>query len=588
MSLPGVVPTDDAAEERLSEKLQGIARSGEEQRAQAHAIELGLPYVNLRELPITQNVLALMTESQARTFLVLPFHRDGQGIHVASPEPNSTALKEFLVSFSSRQRAELVIHVISASGFTEALERYRRIPEEHEKVEGGVEIRGEEIAAMSESAATFAKLRETFSNISVSDLLTLLIAGAIRGRASDIHVEAESGGIKVRYRIDGVLHDIVELPKDLWQRLISRMKLVAGLKINVDDVPQDGRFTIFYTPPSIEKIDVRISVLPTAFGESIVMRLLMASSVGVKFEDLGITGRSFELLSKEIARPNGMILTTGPTGSGKTTTLYAILTKLNTPENKIITIEDPIEYKLEGVNQSQVETERGYSFANGLKSIVRQDPDIIMVGEIRDLETADIAIQAALTGHLVLSTLHTNSASGTVPRLLSMGAKPFLLAPAINVMIAQRLVRRLCEHCKKETPLDPATLDRVQQILTTIPKGEPETKPVDSEAKLLASVGVERSLASAPPNGSFTSSLHFYTAPGCSACNSIGYHGRIGIYEVMPMSPEIEKLVLSGKTSEYDMQAIAIKEGMVTMVQDGLLKAAAGITSVEEVFRVAE
>lgn len=561
-SLPGVVPTDDASKNLLHEKLDTIARDGQERRTSAHADEVGLPYIDLRGTPIAQNVLALLTKSQAGTFRVIPFQRDDSGIHVATPDPNSTALKEFLTSFGARQRVSVFLYLISELGFVEALERYERLPEEHASIHGGVEISGRDIEAMGESATTFAQLREKLTSISVSDLLTLLIAGAIRGRASDIHIEAEAAGIKVRYRIDGVLHDIVELPKDLWQRLISRIKLVAGLKINVSDIPQDGRFTIFYAPPSTEKIDVRISVLPTAFGESVVMRLLMASSVGVKFEDLGVMGRALTAFSTEIARPNGMILTTGPTGSGKTTTLYAILSELNTSDNKIITIEDPIEYKLEGINQSQIEQDRGYTFANGLRSIVRQDPDIIMVGEIRDLETADISIQAALTGHLVLSTLHTNSASGTVPRLLSMGAKPFLLAPAINVMIAQRLVRRLCEYCKKETALDAATLDRVKKILDELPESERSKLSFDT----------------------FT----FWSAAGCEQCNSIGYKGRIGIYEIMPMSPEIEKLVLSGKTSEYEMQAIAIKEGMVTMVQDGLLKAAAGITSVDEVFRVAE
>ncbi len=556
MPLPAAALSNDDApiEDALKEKLGAIARRGEEERAKARAAELGLPFIALGTLPIAQNVLSLISEEQAQTFRAIPFVRDRDGLHIATPDPLRPEFQEFLRVMEARTHVPMVVHVSSEPSFLQALERYKRLPAIHEETHGGVEIRGEDIAAMESSVATFAALRERMSSISMSELLTVLLAGAVHGRASDIHIETEANGIPVRYRIDGVLHDIVELPRDVWSKFISRIKLVAGLKMNVADVPQDGRFTIFYAPPSTEKIDVRISVLPTAFGESVVMRLLMSSALGVKFEQLGITGRALEMLSREITRPNGMILTTGPTGSGKTTTLYAILQKLNSPENKIITVEDPIEYKLEGVNQSQVEAERGYTFANGLRSIVRQDPDIIMVGEIRDLETADIAIQAALTGHLVLSTLHTNSASGTVPRLLSMGAKPFLLAPAINVMIAQRLVRRLCDHCKKEAVLDAATLERVKEALGTLAPAE----------------------------------LKFSAPTGCEQCNHIGYHGRIGIYEVMSMTPEIEQLVLSGNVSEYAMDALAVKQGMVTMVQDGLLKATEGITSVDEVFRVAE
>jgi type II secretory ATPase GspE/PulE/Tfp pilus assembly ATPase PilB-like protein len=294
------------------------------------------------------------------------------------------------------------------------------------------------------------------------------------------------------------------------------------------------------------------------------MRLLRSSAVGLSFEDLGIRDKSFQQLKREVERPNGMIITTGPTGSGKTTTLYAILKKLNNPETKIITVEDPIEYQLEGINQSQ--TSEKYTFAQGLRSIVRQDPDVVMIGEIRDLETAEIAIQAALTGHLVLSTIHTNDAAGTVPRFMSMGAKPFLLAPALNAMIGQRLVRRVCENCKEEVEPTPEQKERIVKILEDLPDEEKE-------------------------NIKFTpdlANIKFYKGGGCKACQEIGYKGRIGVYEIMIMNEEIEKLVLKGNVSEYDMRDIAKKYGMISMVQDGLLKAIDGITSVEEVFRVAE
>ncbi len=327
------------------------------------------------------------------------------------------------------------------------------------------------------------------------------------------------------------------------------------------DKPQDGRFTIHLKEG---KIDVRVSVLPTAYGESVVIRLLMSNVKSLSYDDLGIRGRALEQLTREIARPNGLIVTTGPTGSGKTTTLYSILMKLNTSDTKIITIEDPVEYQLQGINQSQVDPARGYTFANGLRSIVRQDPDIILVGEIRDIETAEISIQAALTGHLVLSTIHTNSAAGTIPRFLSMGAKAFLLAPAIIAMIGQRLVRRICAHCKVEEALPPELLARVVESLNKIPADAPERKGVD------------------------LANMRFVKGKGCVECHDIGYKGRIGIYEVMVMNKEIEKMILGGQVSEYDMEDIAVKNGMITMLQDGLLKALEGATTPEEVFRVAE
>jgi len=385
----------------------------------------------------------------------------------------------------------------------------------------------------------------------------MIMAASIKSNASDIHVEAGDKYIKTRFRIDGVLHDVAILDKAVWQKIISRFKLLAGVKINISDKPQDGRFTIYLKN---DQLDIRASFLPTAHGESVVMRLLRSNVISLEFEQLGISARAFERLKHEIERPNGMIITTGPTGSGKTTTVYAILRKLNSPETKVITIEDPIEYQLPGINQSQ--TSEKYTFAQGLRSIVRQDPDVIMVGEIRDLETAEIAIQAALTGHLVLSTIHTNDAAGTVPRFLSMGVKPFLLAPSLNAMVGQRLVRKLCAKCKKEIILSEELLKKIREILDKLP--DIEKKDIDFE------------------------NFKFYQSVGCDACQNIGYKGRLGIYEIMTMNANLEKLILSGKISEYDMRNNASKNGMVSMVQDGLLKALQGLTSVDEIFRVAE
>jgi len=294
------------------------------------------------------------------------------------------------------------------------------------------------------------------------------------------------------------------------------------------------------------------------------MRLLKSSSVGLKFEDLGLRGEAFEKLKQEITKPNGMIITTGPTGSGKTTTLYAILNKLNDEETKIITLEDPVEYKLEGINQSQIDHGKEYTFAKGLRSILRQDPDVVMVGEIRDGETAEVAVNAALTGHLVISTIHTNSAAGAIPRFLAMGTQAFLLAPALNAVIGQRLVRKICEHCKVEDVLDHTLLTKAKEALATISEASQEKQEVN------------------------LNKLTFYKGTGCEQCNNIGYKGRIGIYEIMTITQEVEQLVLKNEATEFKLQEIAVKNGMITMVQDGILKALEGITSVEEVFKKAD
>ncbi|MBT7755122.1 MAG: type II/IV secretion system protein, partial [Candidatus Magasanikbacteria bacterium] len=405
----------------------------------------------------------------------------------------------------------------------------------------------------------FQSLKKLIERTSTTDTLTFLLGAALKLEASDMHIEAEDKGIVVRLRLDGILHDAVDLPKEMYKKLVSRIKLVSSLKINVKDKPQDGRFSILL--PEGE-VDVRVSTIPTVYGESIVMRLLKQSREGLSLDSLGLRGDAYEMLMHEITRPNGMIITTGPTGSGKTTSLYAIMQILNKPGVKIITLEDPVEYKMDGINQSQIDHSKGYTFAKGLRSMLRQDPDIAMVGEIRDIETADIAVQSALTGHLILSTVHTNSAAGAIPRFLSMGVKPFLLAPAVNSIIGQRLVRKLCEHCREEKVLDEKEQDRVNKLIEAM-----------SEKDRAEIQGKE---------------MTFYTPKGCDECGDIGYKGRIGIYEIFVMNADIEQLILSGNVSEFDIERVAIKHGMRTMVQDGIRKALEGITSVEEIFRVIE
>jgi type IV pilus assembly protein PilB len=425
-----------------------------------------------------------------------------------------------------------------------------------------VTIESDKLKEYESAIANFQELQQRLESATTTDLVSLILAAALKGGASDIHIEAEEEVIKIRLRVDGILHEAASINKDKWKLIISRIKLLAGMKINITSVPQDGRITIFLTN---EKIEIRVSTLPTAYGESVVMRLLRPKSISLDFEELGVRGLAWERLKTEIERPNGMIVTTGPTGSGKTTTLYAILKKLNTPEVKIITLEDPVEYKLTGINQSQIEHAKNYTFAKGLRSILRQDPDIVMVGEIRDTETAEIATQAALTGHLVISTIHTNNAAGAIPRFLSMGVKPFFLAPALNCVIGQRLVRRLCSDCKAPVVLDAALQAEVIDTLKKIPKSDNVKVDVNK--------------------------LQFYgpseKTKTCKSCNGLGYSGRMGIYEIFTMNKEIEHMILGSNVSEYDMLEIAQKHGMITMTQDGLLKALDGITSVEEVLRVA-
>jgi type II secretory ATPase GspE/PulE/Tfp pilus assembly ATPase PilB-like protein len=353
---------------------------------------------------------------------------------------------------------------------------------------------------------------------------------------------------------------VAELRAELWPRVIARIKLLAHLKINVTAAPQDGHITVFMPD---EKIDIRVSTLPTAFGESVVMRLLRSSSTSINFTDLGLRGRAYERLEAEITKPNGMVVITGPTGSGKTTTLYAAIKQLNTPEIKIITLEDPIEYKIDGVNQSQVDWSKNYTFASGLRSILRQDPDIIMVGEIRDLETAETAVQAALTGHLVLSTIHTNDAAGAIPRFLSMGTKPYLLAPALNVIVAQRLIRKICPQCAAEDKISDDLMAKVKTTIAAIPAASRERPDPDRP-------------------------LTFKRGTGCPACHGLGYKGRLGIFEVLVVDAAAEKLIIGSSVSEYQVRELAEQQGMLTMAQDGVLKALDGITSIEEVFRVAQ
>ncbi len=437
--------------------------------------------------------------------------------------------------------------------------------DEEKKLLGSVSISPkviEEVAKEVKDIAGFKKKIEEYILQNVTELLDVILYGAIILDASDIHIEPQEEEARLRVRLDGILQDVVFFDHAAYHHLLSRLKLLSKLKLNITDKPQDGRFTIGVNELLIE---IRTSSLPAEYGESIVMRILNPKSL-IDLDDLGLREDLYKTFQKEIEKPNGMIIVTGPTGSGKTTTLYAFLKKIQNPEIKIITIEDPIEYHLKGVSQTQVAPEKGYTFADGLRSIVRQDPDVILVGEIRDLETAKIALQAALTGHLVLSTLHTNDAAGTIPRLVDLGTDPSSIASGLKMAVAQRLVRKVCKKCSTLVKPNASELAEIKKGLKTLPKSvkRPEGYP-DFEKIQIAK----------PKEG------------GCAACNFTGYKGRQGLFEAFLVDSEMEKFILTNPPVS-SVRELAIKKGMATMYQSGLIDIAEGKTTFEEVARVVE
>lgn len=566
--------TSEEVEEKLTAKIHEIDAKRKEEAAQREAERMGVDYIALKGFPIAPEALLLIDEDIARKLEVVCFLKTDSEIRLGAINPLGGPVMALLNTLTEDTRSRGAVYKISRQSLDAALELYQTLPRPRTFV-GGVEITEDELKKYQREIVSFRELQEKIKHVSTTDLFTIILASAIQSNASDVHIEAEQDDVKVRFRVDGVLYDAARLDKKMWPKVVNRVKLLAKLKINISDIPQDGRFTIYL---SDQFIDVRVSTVPSAHGESIVMRLLMSSAAGIGLEDMGLVGPAYDILLREINRPNGMIITTGPTGSGKTTTLYAILKQLNKPETKIITLENPIEYRLEGITQSQVQGAEGgekedirtllkspgggkrqFTFASGLRAVLRQDPDIVMVGEIRDTETAEIAIQAALTGHLMLSTLHTNSAAGAIPRFIAMEVKPFLLAPALNLIIGQRLVRRIDVDHKEEYTPTPEQVEKARQVLESIP---PEMR-----------------------DGLDPENMKFYRGIPHRDNHETGFKGRIGIFEMLTMNKDIEALVLSGKVSEYAIQDVAAKEGMLTMQQDGVLKALKGITTIDEALK---
>lgn len=547
----------------VGELLISDGKISEDDLRRTEAYILGIPFVNLKGEKIDFEILSLIPEAIARNHNIVAYRKNGSELEVAMLDTDDLEAIDFV---KKKVGLRILPRLSDTESIKSVLVQYRRsLKAEFDDI---IESEAASIRSISESEgsgggeATEGELKRLAEDLPVVRIVDTLLNHAIIQDASDIHMEPQTEQFLIRYRIDGILRDAMVLPRSAAPAITARIKVLANLKLDEKRLPQDGRFKI--TSPG-QKISFRVSTLPTYFGEKTVMRLLKENEHGFTLEGLGFHGDSLERVHWATRQSTGMILATGPTGSGKTTTLYTILDILNTPEVNISTIEDPIEYQMQRINQTQVKPEIGLTFSNGLRSLVRQDPDIIMVGEIRDGETADLAVNAALTGHLVLSTLHTNSATGAMPRLIDMGVEPFLLVSTLDIVIAQRLVRRLCADKEKHI-LSPAELKTL-------------AKSADMD-KVLATLKEENVVKKTDT----WETIPFYNAKKTAECED-GYSGRISIHEVLKVTPSIKELILKGVSSD-ELELQAKKEGMMTMIEDGIFTAARGITTIEEVMRV--
>lgn len=538
---------------------EGKVSSDEFGKIEAHL--LGIPFVDLKGQKIEPKVLSIIPEPIARKHNIVAYKKSGDVLEVAMLNPNDFEAIEFI---KKAVDLKLAPRLTNSDSMKAALSQYAKslsaefsdlIKKESTKVSAIPEAKeGEETSEKD--------LEELAKDVPIVKIVDSILSHAITQRASDIHIEPFENEVYIRYRIDGILHDAMTLPKNVAPGIAARIKVLSNMRLDEKRLPQDGRFKI---ESQDTKVAFRVSTLPTYYGEKIVMRLLPDAVRGFTLESLGFHGVALEAIHDAMKQTTGMILTTGPTGSGKTTTLYTVLDILNTPEVNISTIEDPIEYQMPRINQTQVKADIGLTFASGLRTLVRQDPDIVMVGEIRDTETVNLAINAALTGHLVLSTLHTNSAAGAVPRMLDMGAEAFLIVSTVKVVIGQRLVRKLCKT-KEEYKLTQSELDNLAKHgdLEKVTKALREEKVIGEKDDL--------------------KSIPFYKPKKTEECPD-GYSGRLGIYEVLPMSRTIKELIIKGETTDV-IEEQAKKEGMISMLEDGIFKAAQGLTTIEEVLRV--
>lgn len=550
-------------EEKQEKGMTDLKEQQEEDLIKVLAEEkYNLPYVNLSDLSIENEALRIISEKDAIDKKIAPFKILGKDVYVAVRSPIENEMAQIK---NKLMENGYVVHFYMASikSLEKVWERYTEISFASESKAGTISIPQEVLKKIMSHVKNINDIKESVTKTlgdnthTTSKILEIAIGGAISINASDIHFEPEEDFVRLRFRLDGVLQEVIQIPHSAHKLINSRIKLLSGLKITSAAIAQDGRFSIFLDQ---DEINMRVSTMPGSYGESIVMRILNPKSIKVKLEDMGIEPSLFEIFMREINKPNGLILLTGPTGSGKTTTLYSFLQKIYSPEIKIITIEDPIEYHLPGITQTQTDDEKGYTFLNGLRAALRQDPDVIMVGEIRDSETAKIAVESALTGHLVFSTLHTNNAAGVIPRLIDLEINPKILVSALSLSIAQRLVRKLCPDCKKER----------------VPNEE-ETKII----KLITENG-QKYGKDFSKYGIDLNNIKIYDPIGCENCNNTGYHGRIGIFEAINNEENIEKIIPQNP-SEREIKVVSAKQGFLDLKEDGLIKIMKGLTSFNEV-----
>ena len=556
--MPRVIKSQEKRKKRhsieLENRLKKLKSQSEEEHAARLAENLGLPYLDLHIIPLNVDDLYKVKEDVARKARAAVIHSSGNHIKVATSNPESENFLEFVYDMEENLGYEVSVVVVSHSSLEHALSQYENVFLLESLDSIRIKLTGEDLQKFEQRLGRLLELNNNINTLPTTEILDIIFAGAVALNASDIHFEPEIEDVKLRYRVDGILRDVIHISFKIYKLIVSRIKLMGKMRINVRNKAQDGHFS--FTVQDTE-MDVRVSIIPGK-KEGIVMRLLNSKGITISIDELGLQGKAFDDVAKSIIKNTGMVLTTGPTGSGKTTTLYTIINHIKSEEIKIITIEDPIEYQLEGIVQTEISKDKNFTFAKGLRAIVRQDPDVILVGEIRDDETADIAVNAALTGHLVFSTLHTNNAIATVARLTELGVRPTLIPPATNVFMAQRLVRKLCS-CKEAYIPAQETKDSIMRMIGLI---SPKAKMnIPNEIELL------------------------YRPKGCDLCHGTGYKGRIGIFEVFTISPQIEELILN-MASETELMKTAFEEGFVTMTQDGVIKSLNGITSLDEIWRV--
>jgi type IV pilus assembly protein PilB len=525
---------------------------------------LSVPVVDLKNTQISQDVLNLVPEPIAHRHKVISFAKTKEGLSLAMVDPDDIQTRDFI---QKKTGLKIQTFLIGKTSLDSGLSKYHSSLEKEIKHLFTPEGKSLTEGAKAEGESADDGLKKMAEEIPVIRVVDTLLEYAVFEKASDIHIEPQESAVTVRYRIDGVLHDVMTLPKVIQAAIVARVKVLSNLKIDEHRLPQDGRFKI---EKEGYKFSLRVSTIPIFDGEKVVIRLLDESAKAQSLEDLGFEKSAYEAISRNVKKPHGMLLITGPTGSGKSTTLYTLLSMLNTKSVNISTIEDPVEYRISGTNQMQVNPKIGLTFAMGLRSLLRQDPNIIMIGEIRDKETAEEAVHAAMTGHVVFSTLHTNTAAGALPRLLDIGVEAYLIASTVNAVLAQRLVRVVCKDCKTKYELDDAMIDSLSKIFH-----------LDKLMPVLTREGV------VPAKAKSIKDLTFYKGAGCDKCNNSGYKGRMGIHEILEVTPEVADLIMQHKSAQ-EIQDEAEKHGMVLMWEDGFIKALKGITTVDEILRVSK